>query len=162
MQLAPVLAAEKSKTAFYIMGGVLVVWALVLSMGIGMRRPNFPDSLRVERGVIAISVTLVIATLAAAVLTSGGPSKSEAATAPSAATPPTNTVAPIAPKTEPEAPPPTSTAKAKTKTSTAKANARKKAKTKTSTAKTTTKASASKSSTSKASKSSSSKDSSKS
>jgi plastocyanin len=50
------LAAEKSKTAFYIAGAVLVVWALVLSMAIGMRRPSFPDSLRVERGVIAISV----------------------------------------------------------------------------------------------------------
>ena len=43
------------------MGGVLVLWALVLSLAIGLRRPNFPDSLRVERGVIAISVTLVLA-----------------------------------------------------------------------------------------------------
>jgi len=98
MQLAPVLAAEKSKTAFYIMGGVLVVWALVLSMAIGMRRPSFPDSLRVERGVIAISVLLVLATVAAAVLTSGGtPETTQAATAKA----PASTVkAPIAPKPE--------------------------------------------------------------
>ena len=97
LQLAPVLAAEKSKTAFYIAGGVLVVWAFVLSMAIGMRRPNFPGNLRVERGVIAVSVTLVLATLAAAVLTSGTPEKTEAATAKA----PASTVkAPIAPKPE--------------------------------------------------------------
>jgi plastocyanin len=98
LQLAPVLAAEKSKTAFYIAGAVLVVWALVLSMAIGMRRPSFPDSLRVERGVIAISVVLVLATVAAAVLTSGGtPENTEAATVKA----PASTVkAPIAPKPE--------------------------------------------------------------
>ena len=98
LQLAPVLAAEKSKTAFYIAGAVLVVWALVLSMAIGMRRPSFPDSLRVERGVIAISVLLVLATVAAAVLTSGGtPETTQAATAKA----PASTVkAPIAPKPE--------------------------------------------------------------
>jgi len=98
LQLAPVLAAEKSKTAFYIAGAVLVVWALVLSMAIGMRRPSFPDSLRVERGVIAISVVLVLATVVAAVATSGGtPETTEAAT-PKA---PASTVkAPIAPKPE--------------------------------------------------------------
>jgi plastocyanin len=112
-QLAPVLAVEKSKTPFYIVGGALVVWAFVLSMAIGMRRPNFPGSRRVERGVIAISATLVAATLAAAVLTSGGGTTTEAAVPKTA---PTNTVtAPIAPKSEPESPAPTITAKAKAK-----------------------------------------------
>jgi plastocyanin len=92
------LAAEKSKTAFYIAGVVLVVWALVLSMAIGMRRPSFPDSLRVERGVIAISVVLVLATVVAAVATSGGTPETTQAATPKA---PASTVkAPIAPKPE--------------------------------------------------------------
>jgi plastocyanin len=92
------LAAEKSKTAFYIAGAVLVVWALVLSMAIGMRRPSFPDSLRVERGVIAISVLLVLATVVAAVATSGGTPETTQAATPKA---PASTVkAPIAPKPE--------------------------------------------------------------
>ena len=77
---APILAAEKSKTPFYIVGGVLVVWALVLSLGIGLRRPNFPGNLRVERIVITISVALVAATVASAVLTSGSPSTHPAVT----------------------------------------------------------------------------------
>jgi|SRR5579872_6334772 len=72
LHLAPVLAAEKSKVPFYIVGGLLVVWALVLSLGIGMRLPNFPGSLRGQRVVSAVSVALVAATLASAVLTSGG------------------------------------------------------------------------------------------
>ena len=72
LQLAPILAAEKSKTAFYIVGGVLVVWALAVSLGLGMRRPNFPGSLQGQRIVMAISAVLVAGALATAVLTSGG------------------------------------------------------------------------------------------
>ncbi len=45
------LAAEKSKVPFYIAGGLLVVWALTLSLGLGMRKPDFPGSLgRPARG----------------------------------------------------------------------------------------------------------------
>ena len=44
LQLAPILAAEKSKVPFYIAGGVLVVWALIVSLGLGLRRPDFPGS----------------------------------------------------------------------------------------------------------------------
>jgi plastocyanin len=72
--LAPVLAAEKSKVPFYIVGGVLVLWALTLSLGLGMRKPNFPGSLAAERAVMAVSAVLVVATVATAVLTSGSPS----------------------------------------------------------------------------------------
>ena len=52
----PVLAAEKSRTPFYIAGGVLVAWALILSLGLGLRRPAFPGNLIGERVVIGISV----------------------------------------------------------------------------------------------------------
>jgi uncharacterized cupredoxin-like copper-binding protein len=72
LQLAPVLAAEKSKVAFYVAGGVLVLWALTLSMAIGMREPKFPDNLRGQRAVSAVTIALVAATLATAVITSGG------------------------------------------------------------------------------------------
>ena len=75
LQLAPVLAAEKSKVPFYIAGGLLVVWALVLSLGIGMRKPDFPGSAAGQRGVVAISAVLVLAAVATAVLTSSVPAK---------------------------------------------------------------------------------------
>jgi hypothetical protein len=68
---APVLAAEKSKVPYYIAGGMLVAWALTLSIGIGMRNPSFPGTLRAERLVMAISVVLVLATVSMAVVTSG-------------------------------------------------------------------------------------------
>ena len=55
LQLAPVLAAEKSRVPFYIAGGVLVAWALVVSLAFGMRRPDFPGGQRGERIVIAVS-----------------------------------------------------------------------------------------------------------
>ena len=61
--------AEPSKTAFYVFGGALAVWAVVLGV-IGLRSPEFPGSERGERGVMAISAVLVVAAMAAAVLTS--------------------------------------------------------------------------------------------
>jgi plastocyanin len=85
LQLAPLLAAEKSKTPFYIAGGVLIVWAFGLSLAIGTLRPEFPTNSRGERLVIAISAVLVVATLVAAVATSGSPEKTEAAKAAEAA-----------------------------------------------------------------------------
>jgi plastocyanin len=74
VHIAPVLAAEKSKVPYYIAGGVLVAWAMVLSMGIGTRNPNFPGSLGGQRLVMAISAVLVLATVSTAVITSGGSS----------------------------------------------------------------------------------------
>jgi plastocyanin len=71
----PVLAAEKSKTPFYIAGGLLVAWALILSLALGLRRPAFPGNLTGERVVIAISVVLVLGAIAAAVLTASEPAK---------------------------------------------------------------------------------------
>jgi plastocyanin len=75
LQLTPVLAAEKSKVPFYIAGGVLVVWALTLSLGIGLRRPDFPSSLAGQRAIMAVTAVLVLAAISTAVLTSGVPAK---------------------------------------------------------------------------------------
>ena len=46
--------AEPSKTAFYIAGGALAGWAVVLSV-IGLRQPAFPANQGAARGVMAIS-----------------------------------------------------------------------------------------------------------
>lgn len=62
-------AAEPSKTAFYIAGGALAVWAVVLS-AIGLSRPEFPGAGAAQRGVAAVSILLVVAAMAAVVLTS--------------------------------------------------------------------------------------------
>jgi uncharacterized cupredoxin-like copper-binding protein len=72
VHFAPVLAAEKSKVPFYIAGGLLVAWALILSMAIGMRNPSFPGTVGAERAVMATTALLVLAAVAMAVVTSGG------------------------------------------------------------------------------------------
>ena len=61
-------AEETSKTAFYIFGGVLAVWAVVLS-GIGMSQATFPATTGAKRGVIALTALLVAAAMATAVIT---------------------------------------------------------------------------------------------
>jgi hypothetical protein len=60
---------EPSKTAFYVLGGLLAVWAVVVSF-IGLRAPaTFPGSAGGRAGVMAITTVLVAAALAAAVIT---------------------------------------------------------------------------------------------
>ena len=59
---------ETSKTAFYLLGSAAAVWAIVL-FAIGMRSPRFPGSVAAQRGVIAVSVVLVLSAMASAVLT---------------------------------------------------------------------------------------------
>ena len=78
VQLAPILGAEKSKVPFYIAGGLLVAWALIVSLGVGARRSDFPAGLSQERAVIAVTVVLVLAAVSTAVITSGGTATSEA------------------------------------------------------------------------------------
>jgi plastocyanin len=73
--IALVLAAEKSKVPFYVAGGILIVWALVLSLGVGMRRPGFPASASGQRAIMAVSGVLVIAAIVTAATTSGVPAK---------------------------------------------------------------------------------------
>ena len=79
LQLAPILGAEKSKVPFYIAGGLLVVWALTVSLLIGMRRPDFPSDKAQQRGVIAVTAVLVLAAVSTAVITSGTDTKPAAA-----------------------------------------------------------------------------------
>jgi len=59
---------EPSKTPFYVLGGAAAAWAIVL-FAVGMRSATFPGSPGAQRGVIAISVLLVVAAMASAVLT---------------------------------------------------------------------------------------------
>jgi len=99
VQLAPVLAAEKSKTAFYIAGGLLVAWALTVSLGLGLRRPDFPGNVTGQRIVGTISVVLVLAAVSTAVLTSGGATSSAGAQS-AAAQATSSTAAAPAPTTE--------------------------------------------------------------
>jgi hypothetical protein len=61
--------AEPSKAAFYILGGLLAVWAVVVSF-VGLRAPaTFPGSSGGRAGVMAITTVLVVAAMAAAVIT---------------------------------------------------------------------------------------------
>jgi hypothetical protein len=61
--------AEHSKTAFYICGCLLALWAVVVSaIGIS-RHDEFPSSDGAVRGVMGISVVLVVAAMATAVIT---------------------------------------------------------------------------------------------
>ncbi len=62
-------SAQTSKTVFYILGGALAAWAVVLA-AIGLSRPDFPGSERAARGVYGISAVLVACAAAAAILTS--------------------------------------------------------------------------------------------
>jgi hypothetical protein len=60
--------AETDKTAFYVIGSLAAVWAIVL-FAVGMRSPSFPGSPGAMRGVIAVSVLLVAGAMASSVLT---------------------------------------------------------------------------------------------
>lgn len=68
--------------AFHVLGGLLALWALVVSF-LGIIRENFPATRATERIVAAISVVLVVGTIVSAVLTSAaedeGESEQEAA-----------------------------------------------------------------------------------
>jgi hypothetical protein len=62
-------AEEGSKTPYYVAGVALAVFAVVIS-AIGItRHETFPPSKGAARGVMALAVILVVATMASAVLT---------------------------------------------------------------------------------------------
>jgi hypothetical protein len=62
-------AEEPSKTLFYVCGGLLVAWAVIVST-LGIRaHETFPPSKGAARGVMALSVLLVALTMASAVIT---------------------------------------------------------------------------------------------
>ena len=75
-----VLAAAPSKVPFYVAGGVLAAWAVLLAVS-GIRRPGFPASKGGRRGVIGASLLLVLATISMAVATGGEEHEEEAAAA---------------------------------------------------------------------------------
>ena len=68
--LSVVLAAsEPSKVPFYVAGGVLAAWAVVLAW-VGLTRPSFPYHDRGARGVMGISFVLVVVAIGLAIATS--------------------------------------------------------------------------------------------
>jgi plastocyanin len=48
-----------------------VLWALTVSLGLGLRKPDFPGSLAGQRGVMAVTIVLVLGAVSTAVITSG-------------------------------------------------------------------------------------------
>jgi len=66
--LAAADAAKPSKVPFYICGGLLACWAVVLG-AIGISHAEFPGGQRGMRGVIGLSVVLMVATMTTAVAT---------------------------------------------------------------------------------------------
>jgi hypothetical protein len=63
---------------FWIGGGLLFVWALILAFVLGLRSEGFPRDDRQMRGVIAISVALTAIAIATAIIggiTGAGESK---------------------------------------------------------------------------------------
>jgi hypothetical protein len=67
--LLAITEKEPNKTAFYIAGFILVIWAGGLTF-YGMREAKWPSSLGGQRGVVVLSIVLVAATMVAAVATS--------------------------------------------------------------------------------------------
>jgi len=64
-----VAASEPSKVPFYLAGGALAAWAVVLA-SLGLTRPEFPYGVRGQRGVMALSLVLVVVAVAMAIITS--------------------------------------------------------------------------------------------
>ena len=62
--------------AFHVMGGVLALWALLVSF-LGITRENFPATKGAERLVAAISVVLVVAAIGAGVITAANEGEDE-------------------------------------------------------------------------------------
>jgi plastocyanin len=63
-------AAAPSKVPFYIAGGLLAVWAVLLAL-YAIRHPSFPSSKGGRRGVIGVSFLLVLGAMSMAVVTAG-------------------------------------------------------------------------------------------
>ncbi|MGI8902788.1 MAG: hypothetical protein ACR2IP_03835 [Solirubrobacteraceae bacterium] len=64
-----IAAAEPSKVPFYVAGGVLVGWAILLS-AVGLTRPSFPEGPRAMRGVMLVSFVLAAIAIAMSIATS--------------------------------------------------------------------------------------------
>jgi hypothetical protein len=64
--MAAIPLADVSHVPFYIAGGVLAAWAVVLS-AYGLTHPDFPADVRAQRGVIAVSFVLMVIAVGAAI-----------------------------------------------------------------------------------------------
>jgi hypothetical protein len=60
---------KKSELPFFLVGGCLALFAVVISV-IGFKRPDFPGNAAAARGVMGLGVTLVLATMVAIVYVS--------------------------------------------------------------------------------------------
>jgi hypothetical protein len=69
MSLLLAASDTASKVPFYICGGAVALWAVLLA-GIGLSRPEFPGNRAGERGVVAITFVLIVLAIGAAILTS--------------------------------------------------------------------------------------------
>jgi hypothetical protein len=67
--LSLLAVTEPSKAAFFIAGGLLATWAVVLS-AIGLSRPEFPGNSRGQLAVILLTAVLVATAMTTAVATS--------------------------------------------------------------------------------------------
>jgi hypothetical protein len=63
------LVVAVSKTPFFIGGGVLALWAVVLAT-LGLRNPSFPGDGRGQRAVVGISLVLALVAMGLAVYVS--------------------------------------------------------------------------------------------
>ena len=71
LQVAAETAKEEgSHTAFYIAGGVLAAWAVIVS-AIGISSTAFPGGKGGRVGVILLTLVLVVAATSTAVITAG-------------------------------------------------------------------------------------------
>ena len=68
MSLLLLAASATSKVPFYIAGGALAAWAVILA-ALGLNRPDFPGNLRGQRAVIGITFTLMVLAIAMAIVT---------------------------------------------------------------------------------------------
>jgi hypothetical protein len=62
------VAAETSKVPWFIAGGVLALYAVILA-AIGLRNPEFPFNLRGQRLVMLVTFVLVVIAIGAAIST---------------------------------------------------------------------------------------------
>ena len=53
---------HRSEAPFFIVGGLLATFAIVISI-IGFKKPDFPGDATAARGVMALGITLVVATM---------------------------------------------------------------------------------------------------
>jgi hypothetical protein len=59
---------EHSKTAFYVAGGILAVWAVLIS-AVGITRPGFPSGGGGRAAVIGLTAVLVVGATSTAIIT---------------------------------------------------------------------------------------------